>query len=404
MKIINGAYIDGIDELTTERIYNGSQSISIRINRNYKFSIDNTENNIYVIRIHVAYVQNELYDSLNFIDSLFLKIEKLGYNNKKDHVVFTMQEEGSINFNKILYKIVKEARPYYDLTNICYADEKLNIKAVPNTLKHLNFIHQCNSIHSQAIQHNVKKDKLFLTLNRRHKIHRTMLVGRIIEENLLDRSLVSFFPNCEGSNFKQSLLLTKYVSDQQKANYLEWLDREFVLDNNYDTINSNLQVTSSKALTALHERSHISIICETRFDENEISITEKTYKSIAHKHPFIIIGVPYFLRYLTDLGYQTFNPIIDEGYDSIEDPKLRFEAVISEMKRLSNLSERELRMFQKEISSITEYNHKIHNKNFEYLDKKTTLFPYIDMFDKDSMNIIEKSRRAGGILKLRSKF
>jgi hypothetical protein len=403
MKLINGAYIDGIDELSTEILYHGSQSISVRINRNYKFSIDNTVSNIYVIRIHVAYVQNELYDSISFFNSLFLKIENLGYSNKKDHIVFTMQEEGSINFNKILYNIVKEVRPYYDLTNICYADEKLNIKPTEDTLKHLNFIHQCNSAPVQSIEHNIEKDKLFLTLNRRHKIHRTMLVGRIIEENLLDKSLVSFFPVCEGSNFKDSLMISTYLSDERKSNYLKWLDREFILDNDYDTINSNRQVTNSKALTQLHKRSYISVICETRFDENEISVTEKTYKSIAHKHPFIIIGVPRFLSYLQDLGYRTFHPIIDESYDNIHDPELRFEAIISEMKRLSNLSLSELRTFQKEISAITEYNHKIHNNNFEYLDQKTTLFPYIDKFDKNVENIIKQSQVTGGILKLRVK-
>jgi len=405
MKLINGAYIDGIDVLTTEIPYYGSESISARINRNYKFSIDNAVNNIYVVRIHVAYVQNELYNSIDFFNFLFLKIENLGYNNKKDHIVFTMQEEGSINFNKILYNIVKEVRPYYDLTNICYADEKLNINYNSDqTLKHLNFIHQCNSAPPQSIEHDIEKDKLFLTLNRRHKIHRTMLVGRIIEENLLDKSLVSFFPVCEGSNFKDSLMISTYLTDERKSNYSKWLNREFILDNDYNTINSNLQVTASESLVELHKKTYLSVICETRFDEDEISVTEKTYKAIAYKHPFIILGPRHFLKYFKELGYKTFHPYIDESYDDIEDPVARFEAVISELKRLATFSNSDLHKFQKNISVIANYNHSIHNKNFNYLDNKTTLFPYIDQFNKNVGDIIMKSRSTGGILKFRNKF
>ena len=403
MKHINGAYIDSLDTLTTEIPYYGSNSISIRINRNYKFSIDNSCINLYLIRIHVAYVQNELYDSISFFNSLFLKIENLGYNNKKDHIVFTMQEEGSINFNKILYNIVKEIRPYYDLSNICYADEKLNISNSNESLKYLNFVHQCNSIKPQAIEHNIKKDKIFLTLNRRHKIHRIMLVGRLIEENLLDKSFVSFYPNCEGSNFIEGLIRSDYLSDERKQKYAQWLNKDFILDQSLDSINANMHLGESAKLLQLHKRSLISIICETRFDENEISVTEKTYKAIAYKHPFIIVGPKYFLRYMRTLGYNTFHPYINENYDDIEDPMLRFEAIISELKRLANLSMIELKELQCNLTDIVEHNHSIHNANYEYIDSTTTLFPYIDKFNKDLKDIVERSRSNGGILKLRAK-
>lgn len=403
MKHINGAYIDNFDTLTTEIPYYGSNSISARLNRNYTFSINNRLSNIYVIRIHVAYLQNELYDSNNFFNSLFSKIENLGYDNKKDHIVFTMQEEGSNNFNKILNDIIKQIRPNYDLTNICYADEKLNISNDSESLKYLNFIHQCNSVWPQAITHDIDKDKLFLTFNRRHKIHRTMLMGRLIEENLLDKSFVSFYPKCEGSDFKSSLMNSSYLSDERKNKYAQWLDREFILDQTADSINANLNLAASDQLLELHKRSLISIICETRFDEPEISVTEKTYKAIAYKHPFIIIGPKSFLKYVKELGYKTFHPLINESYDNIEDPVMRFEAIISELKRIADMSVWELKKFQKEINKITEYNHSIHNSNFEYLDSKTTLFSYINLFDKNIANIIEKSRKSGGILKLRSK-
>lgn len=403
MKHINGAYIDQLDTLTTEIPYYGSESISARINKNYKFSLDNSCINLYLIRIHVSYVQTFLYNPSDFFNSLFFKIESLGYNNKRDHIVFTMQEEGTEYFNKVIYKLIKEIRPNYDLSNICYADEKLNISNSNESLKYLNFVHQCNSIRPQKIEHNIEKDKIFLTLNRRHKIHRTMLVGRLIEENLIDKSFVSFYPNCEGSNFIEGLMKSNYLSNERKQKYAQWLNKDFILDQSLDSINANIHLGESAKLLELHKRSLISVICETKFDENEISVTEKTYKAIAYKHPFIIIGPKSFLRYVCELGYKTFHPYIDESYDSIEDPVARFEAIITELKRISKLSKLELSQLHRELALITDYNYRIHNKNFEYLDQKTTLFPYIDKFDKNAENVIERSRSGGGILKLRQK-
>jgi hypothetical protein len=230
-----------------------------------------------------------------------------------------------------------------------------------------------------------------------------MLVGRLIEENLIDKSFVSFYPNCEGSNFINGLMRSNYLSAERKQKYAQWLNKDFILDQTLDSINANTHLGESAKLLELHKRSLISVICETKFEENEISVTEKTYKAIAYKHPFIIIGPCSFLRYVNELGYQTFHPYIDESYDSIQDPLSRFEAIITELKRISNLSKLELSRLHSELASITDYNYSIHNKNFEYLDQKTTLFPYIDIFDKDIKNIIEKSKAGGGILKLRAK-
>jgi len=312
-----------------------------------------------------------------------------------------MQEEGTEYFNKVIYKLIKEIRPNYDLSNICYADEKLNISMNTAPLKYLNFVHQCNSIRPQAISHDIEKDKIFLTFNRRHKIHRTMLVGRLIEENLLDKSFVSFYPNCEGSNFKLSLMESQYLSTNRKHNYSLWLDKEFILDLSTDSINANIHLAESAKLLELHKRSLISVICETKFDEDEISVTEKTYKAIAYKHPFIIIGPKFFLRYVKELGYKTFHPYINESYDDIEDPMARFEAIIAELKRLASLTKSELNQIQRELSLIADYNHSIHNRNYENLDCKTTLFPYINQFEKNIENIINESKNNGGILKLR---
>ena len=138
---INGAYLDNFDELTSELLDSSFKSISNRINKNYKFTLDTSANNIYVIRLHVAYIQTQLYNPEDFLNNVFLKIESMGYNNVKDHIVFTLQEEAGNYFNNTIYKLINKIRPLYNLSNICYADEKLNIRnGSAETLKYLNFV------------------------------------------------------------------------------------------------------------------------------------------------------------------------------------------------------------------------------------------------------------------------
>jgi hypothetical protein len=117
-----------------------------------------------------------------------------------------------------------------------------------------------------------------------------------------------------------------------------------------------------------YENSYFSIIAETLFYDafmspppgighieaiNGAMLTEKTYKPIAMKHPFILLSRPYSLRLLRERGYRTFSPFIDESYDEIEDDKLRLKAIADEINRLSNS---DLIEFTHNIKDIVEHN------------------------------------------------
>lgn len=63
-------------------------------------------------------------------------------------------------------------------------------------------------------------------------------------------------------------------------------------------------------------------------------VTEKTFKPIAFQHPFIVYGTPGTLRYLHELGFETFCHLIDQSYDEISDPIQRLEAIKSVLEHL----------------------------------------------------------------------
>jgi UDPglucose 6-dehydrogenase len=81
----------------------------------------------------------------------------------------------------------------------------------------------------------------------------------------------------------------------------------------------------------------IFIITETLFfnGNTELFLTEKTFKPMALKMPFIIVGTCGILRKLREMGYITFNELWDESYDDEPDPKIRMEKIVSLVKDIA---------------------------------------------------------------------
>ena len=94
----------------------------------------------------------------------------------------------------------------------------------------------------------------------------------------------------------------------------------------------------------LYETSYFSLVNETIFyedDSNQLMnmfITEKTYKPLMNYHPFMVVGLPYTLRYLRQQGFQTFPEMFDEFYDTFKEPKHRFKYIIQNLENWKGLS------------------------------------------------------------------
>ncbi len=123
-------------------------------------------------------------------------------------------------------------------------------------------------------------------------------------------------------------------------------------DDFYQTITTN---TVSEAFVS----SDISITIETLFEysENDFHHTEKTWKPIAFKKPFIMFSSHRFLKNLKKMGYSTFSPFIDESYDEIADPKERVNAIVNEIDRINNLNEEDYKKLLEGCNERAEFNY-----------------------------------------------
>jgi hypothetical protein len=107
---------------------------------------------------------------------------------------------------------------------------------------------------------------------------------------------------------------------------------------------------------AVYDSSLISVITESNFYTEDVFNTEKTWKAIANRHPFILVGPKHSLKYLKSLGYKTFSDFFDESYDDIENPTARLMAIVKLCRDIDNWDFNKKRDFFNETVGTTEYN------------------------------------------------
>jgi hypothetical protein len=120
-------------------------------------------------------------------------------------------------------------------------------------------------------------------------------------------------------------------------------------------------------------KSFLYVITETVFDYPYRFITEKTFKTFLNKRPFVIVGPPGTLKQIKQLGFKTFDSIIDESYDEIVDPSARLTKVVKIIESISQLSIDEMKKIMVDIQPILDFNHDHYHNNYCQTDLKRTL-------------------------------
>lgn len=100
----------------------------------------------------------------------------------------------------------------------------------------------------------------------------------------------------------------------------------------------------------------VEIVGETFYTGDTFFITEKTWRPILLKTPFIVQGPQWFLKNLRRLGFETFDSWWDEGYS--EDPATHQIHEISRViDYLSAKTTQELQIMHKQMEDILEHNY-----------------------------------------------
>ena len=162
-----------------------------------------------------------------------------------------------------------------------------------------------------------KKEKFGICLNRVVRYHRTKVIEFLKDKNYIDDFIWSYDVVSEISDENQH----KPFNDFSKA--------------------------------------YFYICTESTFSEeaNPKFITEKIMKGMYHKNIFIMVGPKHGIQALRDLGFDTFDDIIDHSYDLVTDISDRLDKCLEVIDNIMNRKEEIIELYNNtDIQDRLEYN------------------------------------------------
>ena len=210
-----------------------------------------------------------------------------------------------------------------------------------------------------------KKYISFNRLTSNGRAYRSLFVSELIQRAILDQGYVSYNDTCPNNdqNYVFNLLdardtglITPEVANEAIANIAT-----APLPLRIDYKNETSIPNHSMVLSAIPEcmESFVYVVTETCYWERKCHLTEKIFKPIVSRMPFILVGCAHNLAYLRSYGFKTFDRWIDETYDTIEDPIERMHAIGIVLLDISNRSLDDLQAMLCEMQEVLNHNYNL---------------------------------------------
>ena len=185
--------------------------------------------------------------------------------------------------------------------------------------------------------------------------HRLILLYHIFQRNMAKNNLISCPRICPSENqdiFQAIEPLEARYPGIATAYSLEQFPKSFVGEANAPNHSYQLSLFQESAAALLY------LVTETVARGRRLHLTEKTFKPIALKMPFIIAGTHGSLAYLRSYGFRTFGRLWDESYDEEPDDDRRLELIADTLKAIDELPINCRRKLLLEAEEICEHNYR----------------------------------------------
>jgi hypothetical protein len=224
------------------------------------------------------------------------------------------------------------------------------VKGVSNIIysDFMAFSSYINSIDSEDQECNEfwnnTKTKGLWTIGRPERPHRAILMSKLWENNLLDKIDWSFYTYPDNRGYIHTTLLSHY-DDLTFEKFIKDCTRSLDFADNLD---ENFYCNGYPFDPNLYRNTSFSIVTESDFNISDYhqpeftpKITEKTYRTIINRHPFISAWFPGIIKKLKSKGYRTFEEYtINPNYNEIRDLDTRLNAIVTNIdtfhERLTN--------------------------------------------------------------------
>jgi hypothetical protein len=213
------------------------------------------------------------------------------------------------------------------------------VKGVSNIIysDFLAFSSYINSIDSEDQECNEfwnnTKTKGLWTIGKVERPHRAILMSKLWENNLLDRIDWSFYTYSDNKDYIHKTLLSHY-DDLTFEKFIKDCTRSLDFTANTD---DNFHSSGYPFDPNLYRNTSFSIVTESDFNiydyhqpEFTPKITEKTYRTIINRHPFISAWFPGMIKKLKSKGYRTFEEYTtNPNYNEIRNLDDRLNAMVT---------------------------------------------------------------------------
>lgn len=188
----------------------------------------------------------------------------------------------------------------------------------------------------------------YLFLNGRYRPHRNYLLQCLQAENLLESAL---WTNLDSTAMPVQTLPPHYEHPRYQQNILSESPNQFIKNSLFGGEWGEIYLYAEP-----YRDTYFSLVSETVFEYPYSLRSEKTYKPMAMGHPFIIAANRGFYRDLRNLGFQTFDHLIDESWDLVDNDETRLKRIADTVR---DLCSQDLDKFQVAAEPVTKYNQQL---------------------------------------------
>lgn len=257
---------------------------------------------------------------------------------------------------------------YHDYNTLLnYSVNRSNIKnylvaagGIKEPVTDPNFIYRpwwmFHHMHLNHYRDDGQADKLykFDALLGAKKAHRSYVMSRFQKNNkLLDQSIVTYRDvfHGPGHNWISDTdpgSNTKVIKEALKLTNgdLQWPYVSPNLKHEWEVADKLYREISKITPWEIYKRTWYSICCETLYCNPGLGnkdrpgpffVTEKTTKMFLAKRFFVMFAPMHTLKFLQELGFKTFDSVIDESYDNCDNTVERFRLAFDQVERLASM-------------------------------------------------------------------
>jgi len=196
---------------------------------------------------------------------------------------------------------------------------------------------------------------LFNSLNRVLREHRIAMNSMLNYYNLVDNNKISqdkfpyhFWEEFNSVNYNQHPAFNSYNIKNINSKL------PLVLDISKFDVNQ-----AQNFFSEIYLNTWLSVITETYYTErtsDTVFFSEKIFKPMRARHPFILVAPPFYLKELRKAGFKTFSDFWDESYDEITDNTKRMDSICQLLTHLSTLSKDEWISLYHKMIPVLEHN------------------------------------------------